>query len=40
MLLSEVLVVKVKGGWFSDLVFGVQVGTNVVREVETEQVLT
>ena len=40
MLLSEVLVVKVKGWWFLGLVFGVWAGTNVVWEVGTEWVPT
>ena len=40
MLLIGVLVVKVKGGWFSVLVFRVRAGTDVVWDAGIEQVLT
>ena len=38
MLLIGVLVVKIKWGWF--LVFGVRAGTDVIRDMEIEQVPT
>ena len=40
MGLIGVLGVKVKGGWFSVLVFGVQAGTNVVWDAGIERVPT
>ena len=40
MLLIGVLVVKIKWGWFSVLVFGVRVGTDVIWDMEIEWVPT
>ena len=40
MLLIGVLVVKIRWGWFSALVFGVRAGTNVIQDMEFERVPT